>query len=82
MKNRSLPEPKVKPAKPPVPIVEHAGTPMVARGKRDCDVADIQIVPFAKFMHSIKPEIMDQIADALWHHNRLSRSNSSQRTPV
>jgi len=33
-------------------------------------------------MHSIKPKIMDQIPDPLWHHDRLGGGNPAQCAPI
>jgi hypothetical protein len=82
MEHRSLAKLEVKPAKTTMRIVEHASTPVVTRSKGDRYLADVEMVPFAKLMHSIKPKIMDQIAYPLRHHNRLSRRDSSQSSPI
>jgi hypothetical protein len=82
MEERAPAKSKMKPSKTAVLIVEDASTPVMARRKGDCYIADIKMIPLAKFMDSVKPKVMDQIADSSWHYNRLSRSYSAQSTPV
>jgi len=47
MKNRPLPQPKVKATEPAVAVVEDASAPVMARRESDGYIANIEIFPFA-----------------------------------
>src|SRR5262249_22461223 len=82
MKNRAPVRRDHKSSEIAVQIREKPGSPVVTWRQRNLEWPELDGLPVVEFVHDVKPEIVDQISNTRWNHDRLVRRYASQRTTV
>src|SRR4029450_10184509 len=82
MKNRATVRRDHNPTEIAVQIRKKPGSPVMTWRERNLERPEFDGLPVFEFVHDVKPEILNQVAHARRHHDRLVRSYAPQRAPV
>jgi hypothetical protein len=82
MKNSAAIDSDNESAKVAMPIREKARAPMGTRRQRNLERTEVHGLPVIEFMHDVEAEVVDQVAHANRHDNRLVRRDARQSAPV